>query len=204
VDPHAITTVAQLREVYEPPRQRSLDKELDRLDEHCRRFVSLSPFVLVASSDSEGRCDVSPKGGPPGFVEVLDDHRLLIPDATGNRRLDGFQNMLDNPQAGLLFLIPGMGETLRVNGRVELTRDPELLADAQTAGRPALVGLVVHAEQVYLHCAKALIRSKLWDPETWSEGEQLPSAAEILSDHIGIGDVEASAASLEDSYTNRI
>ena len=202
--PHAITSLEQLRDVYPPPKQRSVDKELDHLDEHCRRFVALSPFVLVASADGDGRCDVSPKGGPAGFVRVLDDHRLLIPDATGNRRLDGMENMLDNPRVGLLFLIPGMGETLRVNGRVELTRDPELLAGLETGGRAAELALIVHAEEVYVHCAKALIRSGLWRTETWAERDELPSAAEILNDHIGIGDLAASAAALQDSYRNRI
>jgi PPOX class probable FMN-dependent enzyme len=197
-----ITSLEQLRELYPPPRQRSLDKELDRIDDHCRRFIALAPFVLVASADGSGACDVSPKGGPPGFVRVLDDHRLAIPDATGNRRLDGLQNMLENPRVGLLFLIPGMGETLRVNGRVSLSRDAEVLAGLPTGGRPAALALIVHAEQVYLHCAKALIRSGLWRAETWPE--QLPSAAEILSDHIGIGDVAASAAALEHNYEHEI
>jgi len=202
VDRHAITTLEQLRDVYPPPKQRTIDKELDHLDAHCRRFISLSPFAIVSSAAADGRCDASPKGGPPGFTRVLDHHRLLIPDATGNRRLDGFQNMLENPHVGILFLIPGMGETLRVNGRVELTRDPELLDGLQTGGHPAKLALIVHAEQVYLHCAKALIRSALWDPETWAE--ELPSAAEILSDHIGIGDVAASAAALADGYANHL
>jgi len=202
VDRHAITNLEQLRDIYPPPKQRTIDKELDHLDAHCRRFISLSPFAIVSSAAADGRCDASPKGGPPGFTRVLDHHRLLIPDATGNRRLDGFQNMLENPHVGILFLIPGMGETLRVNGRVELTRDPELLDGLQTGGHPANLALIVHAEQVYLHCAKALIRSALWDPETWAE--ELPSAAEILSDHIGIGDVAASAAALADGYANHL
>ena len=202
MDRHAITNLEQLRDIYPPPKQRTIDKELDHLDAHCRRFISLSPFAIVSSAAADGRCDASPKGGPPGFTRVLDHHRLLIPDATGNRRLDGFQNMLENPHVGILFLIPGMGETLRVNGRVELTRDPELLDGLQTGGHPAKLALIVHAEQVYLHCAKALIRSALWDPETWAE--ELPSAAEILSDHIGIGDVDASAAALADGYANHL
>jgi PPOX class probable FMN-dependent enzyme len=133
---------------------------------------------------------------------VLDDRRLLIPDATGNRRLDGFQNMVENPRVGLLFLIPGMGETLRVNGHVSLTADPDLLAGLQTGGLPAKLALVVEAEQVYIHCAKALIRSKLWDPSTWPS--ELPSAAEILNDHIGLGDVAASAAALEENYRTQL
>jgi PPOX class probable FMN-dependent enzyme len=204
VGSHEITTLEQLRDVYEPPMERSVRKELDHLDDHCRRFIGLSPFVVVSSADADGSCDVSPKGGPPGFVSVLDRHRLLIPDATGNRRLDSLANMLSNPRVGLLFLIPGMGETLRVNGRVTLTNDPDLLEGLQTAGRPALLGLIVHAEQVYLHCAKCIIRSGLWRPETWAERDQLPSAAEILNDHIGIGNLEESAAALADSYANRI
>ena len=199
---HAVANLDQLREIYPPPLERAIRKEVDRLDEHCRRFISLSPFVLISSSNAAGACDVSPKGGPPGFVQVLDDDRLVIPDATGNRRLDGLQNMLENPHVGLLFLIPGMGETLRVNGRVELTRDPELLDGLETSGRPAKLALVVTLETAYLHCAKALIRSKLWNQDTWPE--ELPSAAEILNDHIGIGDIEASAAALRDSYTNKI
>ncbi len=199
-----ITSFEELRALYPPPKQRSLDKELDHLDDHCRRFISLAPFVLVASADGDGACDVSPKGGPPGFVHVLDPLRLAIPDATGNRRLDGLQNIVENPHVGLLFLIPGMGETLRVNGRVSLRRDPSILADLETGGRPAELALVVEVEQVYLHCAKALIRSGLWRPDTWPDADELPSAAEILNDHIGLGDVAASAAALEDGYRNHL
>jgi hypothetical protein len=204
VDPFAITSIEQLRDVYPPPKARSVEKEVDYLDVHCRRFLDLSPLVLVASADRAGNCDVSPKGGPPGFVRVLDDHRLLIPDATGNRRLDSFQNMLENPRVGMLFLIPGMRETLRINGRVGLTIDPELLAGLETGGRPAKLGLIVTVETAYLHCAKALIRSKLWSTDTWADPDALPSAAEILNDHIGMHDLAASAAALKDSYTNRI
>jgi uncharacterized protein len=204
MDEHRIETVEGLREVYRAPNQRSLDKEIDHLDRHCARFIALSPFVLVATASGAGECDVSPKGGPPGFVRVLDEHRLLIPDASGNRRLDGLQNIVENPRVGLLFLIPGMGETLRVNGSVALSADPDVLDGLQTGGRPAAAALLVGAEQVYLHCAKALIRSALWDPGTWAPAQQLPSAAEILSDHIGIGDVAASAAALAEGYANHL
>jgi PPOX class probable FMN-dependent enzyme len=203
-DPHAVRSVEQLRAIYPAPATRSLRKEQDRLDDHYRRFIALSPFVLLATASPAGECDVSPKGGPPGFVTVLDEHRLLVPDATGNRRLDGLQNLVENPRIGMLFLIPGMGETLRVNGGVALTTDPEMLAGLQTGGRPPALALVVTVEQAYLHCAKALIRSSLWDPGTWSPRDDLPSAAEILNDHIGLGDLAASQAALDDSYTNRI
>jgi PPOX class probable FMN-dependent enzyme len=135
---------------------------------------------------------------------VLDDHRLLIPDATGNRRLDGVQNMLSNPRIGILFLIPGLGETLRVNGRVSLTRDPALLEGLETGGRPALLALVVDVEEVYIHCAKCIIRAGLWSTDTWPERDALPSAAEILNDHIGLGDLAASAAALDESYTKHL
>jgi PPOX class probable FMN-dependent enzyme len=199
-----IRSLEELRSVYPPPKQRSLDKEVELLDDHCRSFIGMSPFVLVASAGADGACDVSPKGGPPGFVRVLDERRLAIPDATGNRRLDGLQNMLQNPHVGLLFLIPGMGETLRINGRVSLSRDPAIVAGLETGGHPAKLALVVDVEQAYLHCAKALIRSGLWRPDTWAAGDELPSAAEILNDHIGIGDLAASAASLADSYQNRL
>lgn len=201
MDDPAVTTHEQLRELYPPPGQGAVDKEIDHLDDHCRRFIALSPFAVLCTAAADGRCDASPKGGPPGFVRVLDEHRLLIPDATGNRRLDGLQNILQNPRAGLLFLIPGMGETLRINGRVELTRDEAMLDGLQTGGKPAKLALIVHAEEVYLHCAKALIRSQLWDPATWPE--EVPSAAEILGAHKGT-DTETSAASLTESYATRL
>jgi len=204
IDPYAITTLEQLRAVYPEPAERAVLKELDHLDEHCRDFIARSPFVLVASANGRGECDVSPKGGPPGFVRTSGDRQILIPDATGNRRLDSLQNMLENPRVGLVFLIPGMGETLRVNGGVELTRDPALLDGLATGGRAAKLALVVTVEQAYLHCAKSILRSRLWDQSTWQAAEDLPSAAAILNDHIGIGDLAASAAALADSYTNRI
>jgi PPOX class probable FMN-dependent enzyme len=190
--------------VYREPAERSVLKEHDNLDEHCRDFIARSPFVLLSTANAGGECDVSPKGGPPGFVGVLDERRLLIPDATGNRRLDSLQNVLENPRVGLLFLIPGLGETLRVNGRVELTRDPALLEGLATGGRPPKLALVVAVEQAYLHCAKCILRSHLWDSETWQDKGDLPSAAAILNDHIGLGDLAASHAALADSYTNRI
>jgi PPOX class probable FMN-dependent enzyme len=190
--------------VYREPAERSVLKEHDNLDEHCRDFIARSPFVLLSTANAGGECDVSPKGGPPGFVGVLDERRLLIPDATGNRRLDSLQNVLENPRVGLLFLIPGLGETLRVNGRVELTRDPALLEGLATGGRPPKLALVVAVEQAYLHCAKCILRSQLWDSETWQDKGDLPSAAAILNDHIGLGDLAASHAALADSYTNRI
>lgn len=137
-------------------------------------------------------------------MRVIDDGRLVIADATGNRRLDSLENILENPRVGLLFLIPGLGETLRVNGRAALTRDPALLAGLATGGRPPALALLVTVEQAYLHCAKCILRSRLWDPGSWEAEDEHPSAAEILNDHMGLEGVAASAAALADSYTNHI
>jgi len=175
--------MVDLGAIYSDPGELARRKEIDRLDEHCRRFVALSPFVLLATSAADGRCDVSPRGGPPGFVHVLDERRLAIPDVSGNRRIDSISNLADNGHAGLLFLIPGMGETLRVNGRAELSDDAELRARLAIDGKDALLAIVVHADEVFLHCARALRRSDLWEPEAWPARDELPSAAQIFRDH---------------------
>lgn len=188
-----VTTRDQLAESYPAPTQGVLDKELDRLDRHCQEFIACSPMVLLATSAADGTCDASPRGGAPGFVSILDEHHLSIPDARGNRRLDSFHNVLENAHAGLLFLIPGMGETLRVNGACRIAR-----ADDHA------VSLVVEADQVFLHCAKALIRSRLWEPATWPAADERPSAAEIFGDHMrGLGS-DGAAEMLQESYTHRL
>jgi PPOX class probable FMN-dependent enzyme len=175
--------MVDLAAVYPDPGELALKKQIDRLDDHCRRFVALSPFVLLATSATDGRCDVSPRGGPPGFVHVLDDRRLAIPDVSGNRRIDSIRNIAENGQVGLLFLVPGMGETLRVNGPAELSDDPELRARLAIDGKDALLAIVATADEVFLHCARALRRSDLWEPETWPARDELPSAAQIFRDH---------------------
>jgi hypothetical protein len=181
---HAIDAVDQLREHIGEPQQRVLDKQLDHLDRHCRDFIARSPIALLATAGADGRCDCSPRGGPPGFTRVLDARTLAIPDYTGNRRQDSHVNVLENPHVGLLFLLPGMGETLRVNGGARLVGDPALLGSLSTGGtRPPRTALVVHVEEVFLHCAKAFLRGHVWDPETWTPAEDLPSAAEIYRDH---------------------
>jgi uncharacterized protein len=199
-----ITTLEQLRDLYGEPGERAVRKERPRLDHHCRRLIELSPLVLLATASAEGDCDVSPKGGPPGFVHVVDDQHLAIGDASGNRRLDGLQNILTNPHIGLLFLIPTMRETLRVNGRASLSVDPELLSGLATGGKPAIVAIVVTVQAAYLHCGKALIRSSLWQPGSWPQVDELPSAAQILSDHAGVQDVPTTAETLADAYVNAL
>lgn len=156
------------------------------LDEHCRHFIERSPFFFLASSSAGGSCDASPRGGPPGFVRILDERRLAIPDYTGNRRADSHRNILESPHVELLFLIPGLRETLRVAGRACLTRSPELLESLVTGGtRPPKLAVGVAVERCFLHCGKAFHRSSLWDSSTWPERSELPSPAAIFRDHLG-------------------
>ena len=186
-----LTTVEDLRSIYRPPGRLPLDKVIDRLDEHCEEFIAKSPIFVLSTADASGVCDGSPKGGRPGFVRVLDERTLAWADLSGNNRLDSFENLTTNARVALLFLIPGLDETLRVNGTAELVADPELGAELATDGRPAKVCVVVTVEEAYIHCAKALARSALWDTGSWLDDEQLPSAACILKDHVHIdADVE--------------
>ncbi|AWB93208.1 pyridoxamine 5'-phosphate oxidase family protein [Aeromicrobium chenweiae] len=162
-----ITTEAALRDLLGQPMQRALDKERQSLTTEHRDWLAASPFCLVATSDAAGRLDVSPKGDPAGFALALDDSTIAIPERLGNRRADGFVNVLQNPHVGLLFLVPGRGDTLRVNGRATLLADAPYADRLEVKGhRPAVI-LEVQVEQVFFHCAKAFLRSELWKPETW-------------------------------------
>ena len=197
-----VTTEAELRELIGTPGPRAVQKERRSLDAHCRAFIAHSPFVLLATAGAGGRCDVSPKGDAPGFVQVLDDHRLVIPDRPGNRRIDGMRNLLVNPQIGLLFLVPGRQETLRVNGRAWITRDPGILASCTVGGKTPILATGVEVEECFMHCAKAFLRSRLWAPEQWPAGDVLPSLACVLFDQIrpeGVR-VEEYQRDLEEGY----
>jgi PPOX class probable FMN-dependent enzyme len=174
-----------LRALYREPSERSLRKQLDRLDEHCRRFIALSPFLVIASADAEGRVDASPRGGDPGFVKVFDNHTVLIPDAPGNNRLDSMQNLVARPGVGLLFMIPGVDETLRLNGKASLRTDAELIDLCASERRHPSLVIAIEVQEAYLHCAKALMRSKLWDPAAKQERSVLPSMGQMLKDQIG-------------------
>jgi PPOX class probable FMN-dependent enzyme len=184
VDP--ISEPADLRLVYGPPGKPALKKQLAGLDPHCRSFIAHSPFVLVSTADDDGRCDVSPKGGPPGFVAVLDDTHLALGDLSGNNRLDSLENLTRSDGIGLLFLVPGIGETLRVNGRAAVTTDPSVLEATALDGRPPKVAILVAVEEAYIHCAKALRRSRLWEPEAWPDTSDMARPAAMLKDHIGL------------------
>ncbi len=182
--PAPIADEAALREIYNPPSGFAAAKEIDHLDEMCRRFIACSPLVFVASANAEGRCDVTPRGGPPGFVSVLDAERLAIPDATGNRRIDTLRNITDTGHVGLIFLIPGRGQTLRVNGRAAVSAEAELLASLTAVGKPPKTAIVVEAEEVFAHCPKAFVRSAVWNSETWLPPEAQPSPAEVTHAHL--------------------
>ncbi len=178
-----ITDEVSLRKLHHEPMSRATDKVLRALDDHCRRIMSLSPFCVVATQGPSG-ADISPRGDPPGFVRELDERTLLLPDRVGNNRLDAMTNLLVNPRVGLLFLVPGMNETLRINGTARITDDARLLALSAINGRQPKVGLVITIEEAFLHCAKALIRSALWDETRHINRATLPTYAEMLLDHV--------------------
>jgi uncharacterized protein len=174
---------ASLRALHPQPMLRATDKVLRALDKYCRRIISLSPFCVVATQGPNG-ADVSPRGDPPGFVRVLDDRTLLLPDRVGNNRLDTMTNLLVNPRIGLLFLVPGINETLRINGSARITADARVLAASTVNDRPPKVGIVITVEEALLHCAKALVRSALWDGTRHVDRAILPSYAQMLLEHV--------------------
>jgi PPOX class probable FMN-dependent enzyme len=176
-----ITSAEELRELLGAPMRRAIDKERFALHPHDLDWLAHSPLCLVATSDAEGNCDVSPKGDPPGFVHVIDDTTIAIPERPGNRRADGFMNILSNPHIGLIFLVPGRGETLRINGRATLVRDAPFFDQMIVKGHRPAFAVLVDIEQIFFHCAKALMRSRLWRPETW-DPDALPPHARIVKD----------------------
>ena len=177
---HVVTREDELRALLGTPSERAVKKESAALDEASRRFIALSPFLLLATSNAAGQCDVSPKGDQPGFVHVLDEYRLVIPDRPGNKRLDGMRNVLANPHVGLIFLIPGREETLRVNGRAAIVRDEDILAGLAARGKQPLLAIGAEVEECFFHCPKAFRRSGLWDPAGWPDRALLPSMACVL------------------------
>ena len=181
----AIDTVAKLREVYPPPAPRAGLKVLDHLDVHCRKFIDLSPFYVMSSARADGRADATPRGDPPGsLAHVLDDRTLLLPDRPGNRQVDSLMNLVERPYVGLVFFVPGLTETLRVNGTVEISTDLELLKLLAIEGRLPISVLRVTVEEAFLHCAKAVIRARLWEPEAQVERSCYPTYGEVLADQI--------------------
>ena len=203
---HVVSSERELREIIGVPGPRASQKERSALDDHCRAFIARSPFLLMATAGREGRCDVSPKGDIPGFVHVLDERHLVIPDRPGNKRLDGMSNLIANPHVGLIFVVPGREETLRVNGRAWITRDPELLRHSVVREKTPLLAIGVEVEQCFLHCAKAFRRSRLWQHDQWPAPDILPSMACVLFDQIRPDDVtlEEYERDIEEGYAKRL
>ncbi len=175
-----ITSEAELRELIGSPQELVVSKIVPKLNDLTRQFVERSPFMCLATSAPDGSCDVSPRGDPAGFVRILDERTLLIPDRPGNRIADSLRNILANPHVGLLFLIPGVGDTFRVNGRATLVTDAELLAESEVEGKVPKLGILVEVDECYTQCSKALIRSDLWNSERHVDRSELPSSGQIM------------------------
>lgn len=195
----------QLRQILGFPGERVIRKVIPRLDEHCREFIANSPFLLIGSADENGHMDVSPKGDPAGFVHVLDETTLAIPDRPGNRRADTFTNLLQNPNIGLIFLIPGKQETLRVNGTALIVRDERLRKGMAVNGRVPEFAIVVHVEEAFFHCAKCMIRSNLWSQEGGPAADDTRSLAEAMVDAGQLDDsVDEMQEIIDESYSERL
>lgn len=199
-----ITNAEDLRDHYGEPSERAVLKQIDHLDKHCQAFIELSPFLVIGTQGADGLGDVSPKGDAPGFVLVKDEHTLVIPDRPGNNRTDTLLNLLDNPGVGLIFLVPGMNETLRVNGTARIVTDADVLAEMLVNERAPRSALVVDVKEAYLHCAKALIRSKLWADDHKIERKSFPTLGQIITDQIGSGDAAEADKGIEDAYRTKL
>ncbi|MGH2317650.1 pyridoxamine 5'-phosphate oxidase family protein [Planococcus sp. SE5232] len=204
--PNTIKTVEELREITGKPSELVNNKVISYIDEHCSGFIAKSPFLTLSTADESGFCDVSPRGDKAGFVYVLNDKQLIIPERPGNKRMDSMRNILSNPNIGLLFLIPGLGETLRINGKASVIHDEELLEKMAVNGKSPLLGIGVEVEECFIHCAKAFKRSELWNPETWADKEELPKGAKILAAHAKLPNVDEEAIGklLEKSYRDSL
>ncbi|MDP6701453.1 MAG: pyridoxamine 5'-phosphate oxidase family protein [Candidatus Latescibacteria bacterium] len=187
----SIETREALRALYGEPSELVRRKRLDRLDRHCRALIAHSPFVVVASADAGGRADASPRGGDPGFVSVSDDRTVVIPDWPGNRLIDTMENIIANPRVGLLFLVPGVNETLRLNGGATISTNGALLESLAVGGKRPRSALVVEVEEAFLHCSKSLMRAALWHPESQIPRQRFPSLGQMLADQIAEVDAEA-------------
>jgi PPOX class probable FMN-dependent enzyme len=193
-----VVSAAELRELVGTPVERAVKKVRASLHQHQRSWIAASPYFVIATSDASGRCDVSPKGDPPGSVHVVDDATLVIPDRPGNKRVDSFLNVLSNPHVALLFVVPGRLETLRVNGRARLIREAPFFDDLVVKGHRPSLALLVEIEEVFFHCPKASKRSSVWQPETWPDPTSLPSTAQLSKE---VTDVPETLEELEHYYS---
>jgi uncharacterized protein len=200
----AIQSLEQLRALYAQPTERAVKKQLSKLDRHCRSFIALSPYLVLCTSDSEGNLDASPRGGTPGFCKVADDGALLVPDRPGNNRLDSFSNLISTGRIGLLFFVPGVDEMLRVNGTAELRTDEDLRAQCVEQGKTPHVVVTVSVREAYLHCAKSIMRSKLWKPEAQVPRSVLPTLGQMINDQAGGASVVESQETMVERYRTQL
>lgn len=203
---NVIASEEELRELVGVPGELAVKKVIHHLDSHCRDFISKSPFLVMSTADREGNCDVSPRGDKAGFVLTHNEKYLVIPERPGNKRIDSLKNILQNPQVGLLFLIPNLKETLRINGKATIIRDEEILERMAANGKKPIVGIAVEVKECFIQCGKAILRSELWKSETWLQSEALPSAAKILADHANLPEIDEMAMKdrLEEGYKKRM
>jgi len=199
-----VRTQADLRSHFGQVNALAQKKVIHRLDRFCRDFIALSPFLVIASSDGDGNVDATPRGDAPGFVGIVDDATLVIPDRRGNNRIDTLSNVLASPGIGLIFFVPGINETLRVNGSAEITQDAALLAPLTAHGVTPTMAIMVHVREAYFHCGKALMRSRLWDAETQVARSGFPSLGRIIAEQTGAVEVEAAEQSVEEGYRTRL
>lgn len=194
-----ITTEEELREVMGHPNEIVTRKTINYIDQHCKSFIEKSPFITIATSDLHGNFDVSPKGDPAGFVKILSDKLLAIPDRPGNRKADTLSNIIQNPNIGLIFLIPGIKETLRVNGKAKIVRDEKILELLSCQGKTPSFAIIVQVKEAFMHCAKCMIRSNLWGTIDDTQERPVPSLGKVLVDH---GKLEISYEELDDRIKN--
>ncbi|CAM4185967.1 hypothetical protein FHS16_000122 [Paenibacillus endophyticus] len=179
-----IMTADQLKEIVGTPHEAVVQKSVSRMEEHIRHFLSLSPLFFLSSSDASGRCDTSPRGDEAGFVKSLDDYRLIYPERSGNRRIDSLLNIIQNPQVGMLFVIPGMQEVLRINGRASITKDAELIESMGWTGKAPELAVMVEVQECFIHCPRALKHSGIWSADSWPVAEDMPSTKEMFKAHL--------------------
>ena len=201
---NAITDATTLRAHFGPVSALAENKQLDYLDRHCQAFIAISPFLVLATTDGQGGVDASPRGDAPGFVKIIDQHTLLLPDRPGNRRVDSLRNIVAHPGVGLLFFVPGIEETVRINGNGRVITDADLLAQVPAENKIPATGVLVAVTEAFYQCAKALIRSKLWDPSTKIDRKTFPSLGQIIADQVKGIDAKTADTNIADSYRTRL
>lgn len=201
-----LTAESQIRDILGYPGDLVKKKVIKSIDKHCLNFIALSPLLFLSTADEKGSCDVSPRGDAPGSVLVLDKNHLVIPERSGNRRVDSLRNILLNPQIGILFIIPGLGETLRINGQAYVIKDEEILKQMKFHEKQPVLGIGVKVEECFIHCAKAFLRSKVWESDSWLKKDALPSVSAILSDHLNSTEYtqESIRQVFQESYEKRL